>query len=243
MPKKSEGGKPVGKGTTGSPPQDINRITREGLKDGSLLKAARALTGQKFPLATDEELLASFQKVISKIPKQQDIWVFGYGSLIWNPSFKFTARKVAVLQNWHRSFCLSTFGRGASDNPGVILGLDKGGSCKGVVFRIDARQIEEELKILWQREMIVGAYKPCWLPLEVDGEDTKALAFVVNQEHGRYLGDISEEEVAKRIVNAHGPLGSCLEYFENTFSSLSSLGLHDEHLEGVRSKVDELLQG
>ena len=105
-----------------------------------------------------------------------DIWLLGYGSLIWNPTVRFVERRVARVSGWHRAFCLATpAGRGSVDNPGLVLGLEEGGDCDGVAFRISGEVVEAELAMLWKREMLSAAYLPRWLDL-LDGGGNSSVA-------------------------------------------------------------------
>ncbi|SFU13925.1 cation transport protein ChaC [Pseudovibrio denitrificans] len=217
-------------------------VTREGLRDGSLLKAARLIAGPSNTLLSDGEIETSLQKFISCLSANQDVWVFGYGSLIWNPAFEFAEKRATVLPGWHRSFCLSTFGRGTRERPGVMLGLEPGSSCEGIAFRISQKKIEEELLILWRREMISGAYEARWLKAETNNGPISTLAFVVKQSHHSYIGHLSEDEISQRLAFAEGPLGSCHEYLLNTLSSLKAFGISDDGLERIHSKVQEKLE-
>jgi cation transport protein ChaC len=161
----------------------------------------------------------------------QDLWVFGYGSLIWNPAFEFAEQRLALLHGWHRRFCLKMYlGRGTPQTPGLMLALDHGGACKGVAFRIAADKIREELGVLWLREMYGGAYHARWVNLQAGGERFRAVTFVINKAHPRYLKELSVEQTAAFIATGCGALGSCREYLENTVAHLQALGLRDAGL-------------
>jgi cation transport protein ChaC len=172
-----------------------------------------------------------FEEILSRHDAAQDLWVFGYGSLIWNPAFEFVERRRAVLHGWHRRFCVKLFmGRGTPETPGLMLALDHGGACKGVAFRIAAAQVREELGILWQREMFGGAYLARWVNLDMAGEKLPAVTFVINRKHPRYTKELSVEETAAMIATGCGVAGSCQEYLENTVAHLGELGLRDAAL-------------
>ncbi len=161
----------------------------------------------------------------------QDLWVFGYGSLIWNPAFHYIEKRPALLHGWHRRFCLKLFmGRGTPQTPGLMLGLDEGGSCHGVAFRIAAEKVREELSILWQREMYGGAYHARLLPMETEGGTILAVTFVINHDHPRYVREMSLEQTVELISTGCGDLGTCREYLENTVNHLRELGLSDDGL-------------
>jgi cation transport protein ChaC len=209
------------------------KITRQSLLDGSLRarQSAYAATDPSIRFRTEAEMAAILEEILSAHDPAQDLWVFGYGSLIWNPAFEFTEKQPALLHGWHRRFCLKMFiGRGTPETPGLMLALDHGGACKGVAFRIAAAKVREELGILWQREMFGGAYHARWVSLAVGGKKIRAVTFVINKDHPRYLKELSVEQTAALIATGCGDLGTCREYLENTVSHLGELGLSDAGL-------------
>jgi glutathione-specific gamma-glutamylcyclotransferase len=209
------------------------RITRQGLLDGTIRARRRAYvpvngdTGHR----TEAEMAELLEKILAAHDETRDLWVFGYGSLIWNPAFEFEQRKPALLHGWHRRFCLKTYtGRGTAEAPGLILALDHGGACKGVAFRIAAGAVRAELGVLWQREMYGGAYHARWVNLQAGGETFRAVTFVINRLHPRYVKELSVAQAAVLIATGCGDLGTCREYLENTVSHLDELGLRDAGL-------------
>jgi glutathione-specific gamma-glutamylcyclotransferase len=229
-------------GSGATPQEERHRITREGLRDGSLLQYARINASPGFPILTDQEIAASLQETLIKRPREDAVWVFGYGSLIWNPAFSFIERRAALLDGWHRRFCLSSGGRGSPEKPGVMLALDHGGFCQGIAFRLEESRMEEELQILWNREMLTGAYRACWLAAQTSEGPITIVAFVANHSHPRFVGDLTDSEIAERIAFARGPMGSNLDYFRNTVETIQQLGLRDANLERVRLDVDAILK-
>jgi glutathione-specific gamma-glutamylcyclotransferase len=215
-------------------------ITREGLLDGSHLaevRAAAAAAGVR--LASDGELEASLAAALAAHDPAADAWLFGYGSLMWNPAIRYAERRVATVRGWHRRYCLWVrAGRGSADCPGLTLGLDRGGSCRGVAFRIAAAEVRDELRLAWRREMLSGAYVARWVGIRCDdGHEGRAIAFVVNRRHERYVRGLTEADIAERIAIAAGRLGSCAEYLEETVAHLGELGLADPGLERLRTQV------
>jgi len=210
------------------------KITRQSLLDGSLRARQREYAAQhpESRWRTEAEMAALYEQTLSEHAVGEDLWVFGYGSLIWNPAFHYVERQPALLRGWHRRFCLKMFlGRGTRETPGLMLALDHGGACKGVAFRIAAADIAVELGILWQREMYGGAYHARWVNLEAPGgARIRAVTFVINRAHPRYLPELSVEETAAFIATGCGELGSCREYLENTVAHLAELGLRDAGL-------------
>jgi cation transport protein ChaC len=216
-------------------------ITREGLRDGSHLAELRARSAPG-AIRSDAEIEASLADALALRPKDGDVWVFGYGSLIWNPAFDFVEQRVALVHGWHRRFCLwLRGGRATPETPGLMLALDRGGSCRGVAFRIEAAKVEEELLILWRREMLSGSYEARWLDAQAATGPIKVVTFVANRQNSRFTNLLSDDEVAERIAVARGPLGSCAEYLLNTVEHLDALGFRDQSLERIKALVEKRL--
>lgn len=220
-------------------PRPVYYLTRERLRDGSHLARIRARALPGFPIRSDEEIAASLKEALVGRPKDCDVWVFGYGSLIWNPAFDFAERRVALVRGWHRRFCLwLKAGRGTPELPGLMLALDRGGCCRGIAFRLDERQVEEELLILWRREMLSDSYLARWVDARTEEGLVRAVTFVANRRHDRFTNLLSDDQIADRIAVAHGPLGSCAEYLLNTVAHLDELGFRDASLERIRRRVE-----
>ena len=215
-------------------------LTRESILDGAISDML-SQSGEDWRIQSDEEIAESRRAVLAELEPGADMWVFGYGSLIWNPAFHFAERRVGITHGFHRRYCLwSMIGRGTKENPGLMLGLDHGGSCHGVAYRITPGEVESELDVLWRREMIGGAYVPRWLTVRTGDRPVRALGFVINHEHPRYTGRLSSETIAGTIAAAFGPLGACAEYLLNTVDHLEELGIADHHLARLRDRVVEL---
>ncbi|MFQ5623574.1 MAG: gamma-glutamylcyclotransferase [Paracoccaceae bacterium] len=169
-------------------------------------------------------------------------WVFGYGSLIWRPEFKFETRELATLRGFHRSFCMrSIHYRGTADDPGLVLALDPKpeASCRGVAFRVGPAHAEETLLALRERELISSAYLETWQEMELDhGGRATAVCYVVDTGHAQYCGGLSLEEQANVIAKAEGLKGPNDEYLFNTVDSLERLGIADADLR----RLSELVQ-
>jgi cation transport protein ChaC len=218
------------------PPQVV--ITREALADGSLLARVRANLLPGMVVRSDAEIEASLDAMLAAHDPAADVWVFGYGSLMWNPAFAYAERQTGVIRGYHRRFCLwLEMGRGSPGNPGLMLGLDRGGVCRGVAFRIPAAQARAELLLIWRREMFGTAYLARWVQVRVVGATVPAITFVVNREHPRYAGKVSDAEAAKHIATAAGSLGSCASYLENTMAHLQSLGIRDAGLQRIAAGI------
>lgn len=214
-------------------------ITRERLRNGAHLAAIRARATPDFPVRTDEEIDASLDEALASWAPGQDAWVFGYGSLMWNPAFQFAERRMGTIRGWHRRFCLTlTRGRGSPDCPGLMLALDRGGVCRGVAFRIEAAAVRDELLLVWRREMLSGAYLARWVDVATEEGPVRAVTFVVNARHKRYAGKLSEAATADCILNAGGELGTCLDYFERTVRILKTLQVDDRALDRIDREIE-----
>jgi cation transport protein ChaC len=169
-----------------------------------------------------------------------DAWLFGYGSLIWNPTVHSVERRVAHIQGWHRAFCLSVqAGRGSAEQPGLVLGLDAGGSCTGVAYRIEESLLRSELELLWRREMVSGADIPRWLDIhdEQGQRYGSAIAFTMDPGCAQYAGHLCDDEVVQRLATARGALGSSADYLFKTCESLRACGLVDAEMERLARDV------
>jgi cation transport protein ChaC len=169
-----------------------------------------------------------------------DFWVFGYGSLMWRPGFPHVERHAARLAGYHRSLCLySRDYRGTHARPGLVLGLDLGGSCVGVAFRVDAADHAATAAYLTWREG-TDVYRETYVKLRlVDGRRVKALAYVVNRAHADYAGRLAEQELLEHASQASGNKGSCRDYVVSTHAHLLSLGVRDPHLASLAERLGE----
>ena len=174
------------------------------------------------------------------------MWVFGYGSLIWNPGFPVAEQVIATLRGYGRSFCMrSIHHRGTVEAPGLVLALDPHGdaSCEGVAFRVYPGAEERTLAELRERELISSAYKEEICPVVLrDGRAIEAVTYVVDTEHDQYVGGLPLEEQAQIIATAVGGRGPNTEYLWNTAAHLQELGLRDPDLDWLATRVRELDQ-
>jgi glutathione-specific gamma-glutamylcyclotransferase len=217
-------------------------LTREQIRDGWVQQLV-ADADHPVRALSQEELEQSRAEVMAGHPQGQDVALFGYGSLIWNPAFHYARREVARIYGHHRSFCLWTsLGRGTAARPGLMLGLDTGGSCRGVLYTIAADAIASELEIVWRREMVTAAYRPCWVVAHTAGGPRRAIAFLINHAHERYAGRLDEATVAAAIASACGPLGACADYLFETTAHLDELGIVDRSLRRLRRVVRAMRQ-
>jgi cation transport protein ChaC len=173
-------------------------------------------------------------------PPGGDFWVFGYGSLIWRPGFPHKEARPAMLHGFHRRFCVYSHRyRGTPDCPGLVLGLTRGGSCRGLAYKVPEAEGEAVMDYLYEREMVLGVYDPTWLKLRLDtGETIRAAGFVVDPSHQQYAGRLSYDAMAQLILQGEGKGGSCLEYLRNTVQHLEALDMHDHALHRLLREVE-----
>ena len=172
-------------------------------------------------------------------------WVFGYGSLIWNPEFEPADRGIATLTGYQRSFCMSSIHhRGSEEEPGLVLALDMaaGALCRGVAFQIPEAGEAVILAALRERELVSSAYREEVLPVVLDdGREVEALAYVVDRDHRQYFGSLSHEEQARIIARAHGGKGPNRDYLWHTARHLAELGIADPDLDALSVRVRDIV--
>jgi glutathione-specific gamma-glutamylcyclotransferase len=213
------------------------QLTRETIRSGSIRRLIAA-QDPSLRLLSEPEVRASLAGMLAAPEAPREVWVFAYGSLMWNPAFHFVERRVGLVHGFHRRFCLWThLGRGSPDAPGLMLALEPGGSCRGVVYRIAADAVQSELEIIWLREMLGRSYLPRWVPVRTPAGAVRAVAFTINRLNERYAGRLPEERVAATIAGASGHLGPCSEYLFNTVAHLEALGIRDRPLMRLRDRV------
>jgi glutathione-specific gamma-glutamylcyclotransferase len=189
---------------------------------------------------TDEDYEIAVRDILAQAP-QGDIWLFGYGSLLWKPAFEYVESRMATVRGWHRSFCIRVARfRGTRDLPGLMMALDRG-QCRGKVFRIPADQVVDTLKALFRRELVVKppGTPPRWLMARTNEGPLLAIGFVVDRRSPFYSGGLAPEAVADIVSRAAGHWGSCAEYLHNTVSHLEALGIHDRNLWRLQALVAE----
>ena len=214
-------------------------LTREQIRDGWVQQLVLS-AAEPIRALSDDELRASRDAMLAVHPPGEDLAIFAYGSLIWNPAFHFARRELAHVHGHHRRFCLWTsLGRGTPECPGLMLGLDAGGSCRGVLYTISAADIASELEIVWRREMVTAAYRPAWVAARTAAGPRRAIAFLINHGHERYAGRLDDAAIVRSIAQACGPLGACAEYLFNTTEHLDELGIVDRSLRRLSRLVRE----
>ncbi|MGM0660437.1 MAG: gamma-glutamylcyclotransferase [Pseudomonadota bacterium] len=172
------------------------------------------------------------------------MWVFGYGSLVWNPGFDVAERAIARLPGYHRSFCMrSIHHRGSEEVPGLVLALDEtaGAQCHGVALRAHDNEAGDVLAYLRERELVSAAYLETRLDIDLaDGRRRTALTYVIDADHPQYCGGMDLEEQARIIARAHGGRGPNTEYLYNTTTHLKQLGIHDAELDWLVDRVRQM---
>lgn len=163
----------------------------------------------------------------------QSFWVFGYGSLMWNPGFPYEQARPCRLYGYHRDFCIySTHYRGTLQQPGLVLGLKRGGSCQGMAFQIACQHAQKSYDYLIERELVSNVYKEKHLKLYFDDNHYEnGLAFVADTKHEQYAGRLHCSTMADLIAKASGLAGKNIDYALNTVQHLQTLGVHDHRLE------------
>ncbi|MFK7963020.1 MAG: gamma-glutamylcyclotransferase [Burkholderiaceae bacterium] len=211
-------------------------LTRDDVLHDRIRKRLRdeAENGADHQLLSEEEFEASRADILSQFNGHEELWIFGYGSLIWSPTFEFVEQAVAHLPDHARKFCLwAPSGRGSPEQPGLWLALDdaeRGHSCTGVAFRIDNAVREHELLMLWRREMVSGAYQPRVIAVEIQGALKPCVCLLANKSHPRYTGPLSAQTIVSSIAMADGHLGSCREYLYKLVDGLNKLDVDDADL-------------
>jgi cation transport protein ChaC len=186
-------------------------------------------------LLTDEELAASRERALTHWDRKSDLWLFGYGSLIWNPGLPTVEAVRSKVHGYHRGLYLwSRVNRGTPEQPGLVLALDRGGSCTGMAFRLAGETAVEHLEVLWRREMAMASYRPAWLPcMLTDGRRVEALAFVMRREAVSYTGKLDDSIVRAVLGCASGRYGTTHDYVSRTVEALRESGMPDRALEAL----------
>jgi cation transport protein ChaC len=168
-----------------------------------------------------------------------DLWVFGYGSLMWRPGFPYVERRVARLFGAHRGLCVySWVHRGTEERPGLVLGLDRGGTCRGIAFRVAAAESESVVAYLREREQVTSVYLERERPVRfADGTEVPALAYLVDRAHAQYAGKLDEETQFRLVAQAAGRSGANRDYVLNTAAHLAEIGMPDPLLQRLAARL------
>lgn len=219
-------------------------LNRDALSDDSFKQAMLDEAPGEMSLMDPDAFEASRQAILEKADEAGALWVFAYGSLIWNPIIELADQQPAHLKGYSRRFCVwAPIGRGTPDCPGLWMGLEAGGDCSGVALCIDREKWDEETLILWRREMISGVYIPEWLPVEIGGVETPCCVFLANPEHDRYAAEIAHERKVEAIARGEGSLGTCREYLFILAERLATAGYADPYVERLAADVRAVSNG
>lgn len=206
-------------------------LNRQAL-ESKLLHQLLAHPELNFEIWSDDKLLQSIRETL-KQRSSKELWIFAYGSLIWNPLFDYCDRRLVTLKGWQREFCLlAPAGRGTIENPGLVLGLKpkQDSYCRGVAYRLPIDEnTESELLLLWRREMVIGSYIPTWISSQGGDRNLEVLTFVVDPQHSTHVS-WSTEKIVQSLATAKGCLGSSAEYLCNTVRGLLTAGIEDKEL-------------
>lgn len=188
---------------------------------------------------SDDALEASRGPVLQSLQGCQDLWIFAYGSLLWDPGFHFTEVRRATLEGHQRQFNYkTTIGRGTPDQPGLVLSVEpQAGCCHGLAFRIDASIADRESRLFWRREMLFGGYQPHLLPVRTPQGCVDALVLLSNPGHPSHAGAISLHESAAIIASACGSHGRNLDYLCKLVEQLHCLGIEDDYVQQLMCLV------
>jgi cation transport protein ChaC len=194
----------------------------------------------------DDDFRLWIDHVLEGWDQDAGFWVFAYGSLIWKPEFVPVEERLAYAPGWHRAFALKlTRWRGTPERPGLMMALDRGGSCRGIAYRLQEDDLRETLGQLFRREMSANppSNVPRWVRLNTSQGYLQALAFTVSRTAPAYAGRLPDEEVVEALATAVGHWGSCAEYLHNTVTHLEAKGIRDRRLWSLQAQVAERLAG
>lgn len=192
------------------------------------------------PEVPDSFYAETLRAIADRVPPDGPLWVFAFGSILWKRRFKVAEERPALVRGWHRKFCLGpdTRYRGNPQAPGVMLSLDRGGQCRGMVLRMEAAGRDAALEDLLRNE---PPLPPAWLRAQTPQGEVRAIAFVTHKTFDGYCGGLCEAEVADRLAGAVGMWGSMAEYLLNTVSHLEAMGIRDAYLWRMQAMVAERL--
>jgi cation transport protein ChaC len=169
----------------------------------------------------------------------ESLWVFGYGSLMWRPGFAYDFRCKATLRGWRRTLCIySHVYRGTPAKPGLVLGLDRGGACAGVAFRVEPALRETTIRYLREREQTTSVYLERVVPVTLDsGERVSALVYVADRAHEQYAGRLDRETMLAMVRRGRGQSGDNATYVTETHDHLAAIGVHDAELAWLAAQL------
>ncbi len=198
-------------------------------------------------LSTDEDVADLAATLLKDRPENGEVWIFAYGSLIWAPDFDYAEERLGLVRGWHRSFCLGwvRLYRGTPERPGVMLALDRGGACKGVLFRLAPETMEANLHKILRREMPIkptGKPSARWMSAQTAQGPVKAIGFPISRKSNSYLPGLATDELVRALATAAGERGSMAEYLHSTITHLAERGIHDGYLWHLQALVAERIR-
>lgn len=196
--------------------------------------------------STPDDYSQAIETLLGPDPEQDEVWIFAYGSLIWKPACDFVEMRTGLVRGWHRAFCLGWNNRfrGSDENPGLMLALDRGGACNGVLYRLPHGRVAEEMVKLLEREMgwTPSPFPPRWVNVKSGDRTIRAITFCIDRHSGRYVSGLSMDRIAEVLATAVGSRGSMAQYLFATVQHLEDMGIHDPHLWQLQSLVAERIE-
>ena len=190
--------------------------------------------GESLPKADDQDHDATLARLMATRPDDGEVWLFAYGSLIWNPNFAHDAETVATVHGWHRAFCLGWMRsfRGSPDRPGLMMALERGGSCKGIGFRLPPGRVKDNLMPILRRELPfkTSGMQARWLRGHTAAGPRWMIGFPIHHAAQAHVTDQSEADIVAMLATSAGPQGTMAEYLHNTVSHLEDRGIRDSYL-------------
>ena len=223
---------------------DKSILTRETLLNGEVERLVHE-NQNSIERMSDDQRATLVDQTLAALGDSK-LWVFGYGSLIWNPALNFEEQRRCSIKGFEKKFCFwTTLSRGTVECPGLMMGLVEGGSCNGVAFRIDAKNAATELDVLFRREMSHYIYKPTWIEAQCieTNKPFKILTFVVDKENHRFVDSLSINDIVRTIATAQGPLGRNCDYLFQLSEKMNELGFEEPELEDLVARVKEFQAG
>jgi cation transport protein ChaC len=172
----------------------------------------------------------------------QQFWIFGYGSLMWRPGFDFIRSESALVRGYHRRLCVYSYvHRGTPEQPGLVLGLDRGGSCHGLGFQIAPEKWDDTLSYLRAREQVTMVYleRRTEMTLRSTGQQVEAVTYVVDRKHRQYTGHLNDDDLAVHVQHGQGVSGHCIDYVMSTVSHLREMKIRDQTLERLARRFED----
>ncbi|AMO24277.1 gamma-glutamylcyclotransferase [Ramlibacter solisilvae] len=191
------------------------------------------------PLKPSRDPAAMLERTLQEWGGHEDLWIFGYASLIWKPEFEFAERRPARVHGWHRALKMwSRINRGTPERPGLVFGMLSGGCCHGMAFRVEQAHGRQVLARLWAREMIMGVYDPKWLSCQTPHGPVTALAFTLSRKSPSHTGVLTADEYRRIFTEASGIYGTTFDYAHRTLEELRRHNIYDRGLEKLLKAIE-----